>query len=359
MASTNTENRPVILITGSSGLIGTRLLEKLSGNYRVACLDVAEPEKQFSATIWFKCDMTDDASVASAMQEVKKKMGSEIASVIHLAAYYDFTGEPSEMYQELTVSGTKRLLDQLQEFKVEQFVFSSSLLVMQSAEDERPIDSDDPVEAEWDYPRSKLAAEHVIQGNRGDIPAVILRIAGVYDEDCHSLPIAQQMKRIHQKELESYFFPGDKTHGQSFIHLHDLVACFEKVIEKRDSLSDYEVFLIGEADVMSYEDLQEQFGQHIHGEEWPAIRIPKFAAKAGAWVKNKMASEDEGEFIKPWMIDLADQNYPIDIKRAQDKLQWKPKHSLRDSVGDMVDHLLKDPQKWYQTNNLPVPESVK
>jgi nucleoside-diphosphate-sugar epimerase len=93
------------------------------------------------------------------------------------------------------------------------------------------------VGAEWDYPKSKLDTAKIISEERGDIPAVILRIGGVYNEDGHTVPIAQQIARIFEKRFESYFFPGDPSAGQAFVHLHDLVDLIHRVIESRDRLS--------------------------------------------------------------------------------------------------------------------------
>ena len=113
--------------------------------------------------------------------------------------------------------------------------------------------------------------------------------------------------------MESYFFPGDATHGQAFIHLADLGGCFRSVVRLRTELAPCQTFVIGEQDVMSYMQLQEELGKMIHLKEWPAIRIPKSAAKAGAWVKDKLADAEHAPFIKPWMIDLADDHYAANI----------------------------------------------
>jgi nucleoside-diphosphate-sugar epimerase len=250
------------------------------------------------------------------------------------------------------------LLMGLQEFEVEQFIFSSSLLVMQPADEGEAVSETSPVEGAWDYPESKLKAEQVIRTARGGIPALILRLAGVYDEHCHSIPIAQQISRIHQKQLESYFFPGDAGHGQAFIHLEDLVDCVALAIDRRKELPEYEVLLIAEPDVMSYAELQDRLGELLHGEEWPTIRIPKAMAKVGAWVQDKLASEDEPAFIKPWMVDLADQHYPVEIERARQRLGWEPKHRLRDTIQEMVQRLKYDPARWYQENGLPPPDDI-
>jgi nucleoside-diphosphate-sugar epimerase len=350
------EKRPTVLVTGSTGLIGSRIVKALSDSYHVVGLDVKRPKKVPAGTNFVDCDLTKTQSVSEALRQVADQSGRHIASVIHLAAYYDFSGEPSPLYESLTVEGTRRLLQRLQDFDVEQFVFSSSLLVMKPVEEGEKLTETSPTEAAWDYPESKLKAEEVIKRERGHIPAVILRIAGVYDEDCHSIPIAQQISRIYQKDFESYFFPGDADHGQAFVHLDDLIDCFVKTVERRRELGPYELMLIAEPDVMSYAELQERIGELIHGQQWPSIRLPKIVAKAGAWVKDKLAGEDDPAFIKPWMIDLADAHYPVEIGLARQKLDWNPWRRLRSTLKEMIVRLQRDPAGWHKVNGLPVPE---
>ena len=352
----SSENKPIVLITGITGLIGTKLAQTFVSQYTVVGLDVKRSEQSVANVI--ECDLTDHASVTRALVSVRKQHGSRLASVIHLAAYYDFSGKPSPMYQELTVEGTRRLLKALGQFQVEQFVFSSSLLVMEPAEGDEVIMESSPTKGSWDYPRSKLEAERVIQEERGSIPAVILRIPGVYNEDCNSIPLAQHISRIYEKRLESYFFPGDADHGQPFVHLDDLAVCFRKVMELRRELDLQELFLIAEPDVLSHKDLQDRLGELIHGEGWPTIRIPKPVAKAGAWVQEKMAGEEEETFIKPWMIDLADADYPVVIKRACQRLGWAPTHRLASTLEEMIHRLKADPRRWYQMNGLELPEET-
>lgn len=352
----NPSSRPVLLITGSSGLIGTRLAKAFGEEFRVVGLDVKPPKTDGSAVDFVACDLTDARSVTDAMATVRRRYGERLASVIHLAAYYEFSGEPSPLYRKLTVEGTSRLLRGLRDFSAEQLVFSSSLLVMEPAEEEAEITESSPTQAQWDYPRSKLEAEKVIERERGPISAVILRIAGVYDEDCHSIPIAQQIVRIYEKEIESFFFPGDADHGQPFVHLEDLIDAFRRVVSIRKELGERELFLIAEPDIVSFAEMQDRLGRLIHGREWPTIRIPKAVAKVGAWARERMAKEGEKTFIKPWMVDLADDHYPVVIDRARERLGWKPTHRLRETLKEMVERLQRDPRKWYAANKLEPPE---
>lgn len=357
-----TENREHtkknLVITGSSGLIGSHLTDALVGDFHVIGLDLHPHQSVPEDFEWIQCDLTDDDSVEQAIRRIRQDHGDHLASVIHLAAYYDFSGKPSPLYEKLTVEGTRRLVRALETLRVDQLIFSSSLLVMKPADEEgHPLTEESPTRAEWDYPSSKLRAEHVLKTEHGSIPVVVLRIAGVYDDQCHSLPISQQIRRIYEKDFESIVFPGDADHGQPFIHIDDLVTCVRAAIERRDVLDPYEMFLIAEPDVMSYQELQSRLGKLIYGHEWPTIRIPKPVAKAGAWVKTKLS--DEEQFIRPWMIDLADDDYSVAITRAQSRLGWRPQHRLRDSLEGFVTSLKRDPLKWFKSNGLPPPAQLE
>lgn len=347
--------KPRVLITGSTGRIGSALSEKLAGKYDLYGLDITIPEEKLPWIEWLQCDLTDEESVTQALNRLHNLGGGRIDSVVHLAAYYDFAGEPSPLYDQLTVEGTRRLLDQLQRFDVAQFVFSSSMLVMKAAEEgDDPIDESSPTQAKWDYPKSKLAAEEVIREHRGDIPAVVLRIAGAYDEGCHSIPIAQQIKRIYEQDFESHFFPGDTSNGQPFIHLDDVAASIECAVDRRSQLDGVTTLLIAEDELLGYCDLQNRIGNELYSEEWTTVRIPEFVARAGSWVMNAMGGD---EFIKPWMISMADDHYPMDCSLAKRLLGWTPKHRLSETLPEMIRRLQEDPAGWYERNGLGEPPS--
>ncbi|MEQ9410544.1 MAG: NAD(P)-dependent oxidoreductase [Fuerstiella sp.] len=349
--------KPIVLITGANGLIGSRLISHLKNDYTVIGLDVELPAVKTPDVDWICADLTDTVSTGHALSAMREKHGGVIYSVIHLAAYYDYSGEPSPMYRQLTVEGTRRLLTGLQEFRVGQFVFASSLLVMEPDADGCRISEDSPTRAEWAYPQSKLQAERLVEELAGQTATVILRIAGVYDEAGHSILLSQQISRIYEHQLESYVYPGDISAGQALVHLDDLADCFRRVVARASRLSQRELFLVAEPDVMSYRELQQELGQLIHGEPQPALRIPKVVAKAGAWMKDKMASEDSQPFIKPWMVDLADDHYAADIGHAQKLLGWYPNHTLRTTLNDIVASLHADPRGWYQRHHLHWPDA--
>lgn len=348
-------NKETVVVTGGNGLIGKKIINRLVGDYNVVGLDkIADPYPPEKAEI-INFDITKVDSIRAAMNRVKHIHGKEIASVIHLAAYYDFSGEPSPLYDEVTVKGTKKLLNVLQDYDVEQFIFSSTNLIYKPTEPGKKIDEDSPIEPNWNYPESKENTEKLIREERGNIKATLLRLAGVYDEQGHSIPITNQIKRIYEKELISHFYSGDTSHGNVFLHMEDLLDALEKTVNKRKGLPDEIAINIGEPETPSYDELQDKIGQLIYGKEWETIEIPPPIAKAGAWGMDLFGDP----FIKPWMIDRADDHFEFDISRAREMLDWEPRHNLMDTLPAINENLKEDPKAWYKENNLELPSEME
>ncbi|MEO8574335.1 MAG: NAD(P)-dependent oxidoreductase [Pyrinomonadaceae bacterium] len=346
----------IVIVTGSSGRIGDAVVRRFVNSFsEVVGFDRKAPGPPPPGCAAVPVDIASDESVRQGLRIIREHHGAHVVSVIHLAAYYDFFGEPSEKYDEITVQGTKRLLRGLRELKfdVEQFVFSSTMLVHRPAEPGQFINEDWPIEPTWAYPESKVRTEKVIHEERDGTPAVLLRIAGVYDDLCHSIPLAHQIQRIQEREFTSSIYSGSTSHGQSFVHMDDLVDAIELTIERRADLPSEVPVLIGEPEPLSYDELQHTFARLLHGEDWETLEVPgplAPLAKAGAWVMEKLPGADP--FIRPWMIDRANDHYALDITRAKTLLGWEPKRTLRETIPKMIDALKADPVKFYRENDL-------
>ena len=88
--------------------------------------------------------------------------------------------------------------------------------------------------------------------------------------------------------------------------------------------------------------------------DWKTYALPIPVAKVGAWAQEKLPL-GRPPFIKPWMIDLANDNVELDITRAHDVLGWAPKRVLRDTLPSMVAALKGDPLAWYRENEIKPP----
>ncbi|GBE18668.1 UDP-glucose 4-epimerase [archaeon BMS3Abin16] len=349
------KEKKTVLVTGSSGRIGYPLAKRLAESFNVVGFDRRAPSHPPPTAECLYVDLSSEKSVRRGLDAIRELHGNRIASVIHLAAYYDFSGAPSPLYEKVTVQGTRRLLQMLQDFEVEQFIFSSTDLVHKPSAPGQRINEDSPLEPKWDYPKSKVKTEELIHAEHGKIPAVIVRIAGVYDDLCNSLPLANQIQRIYEHDPTAYIFPGDTSRGcQAFVHKDDLIEAIIRAVERRHELPSEVTLLMGEPESLSYGELQRAFGELIHGVDWKTYSIPPRLAKIGAWAQEKLPL-GRPSFIKPWMIDIATDNIELDITRARTVLDWEPKHNLRDTLPKMILALKADPFAWYRMNGLKRP----
>ncbi|MCP4564503.1 MAG: NAD-dependent epimerase/dehydratase family protein [Bosea sp.] len=341
----------IVLVTGASGFIAAALIARLGERYTVVGLDRAGPPDPPPPAAAVEIDLGSDEAVRIALDEVRERFGNRITSVIHLAAYYDITGDPNPLYEEITVQGTRRLIDGLQSFEVEQFVFASTMLVHKpTATPEERIDEDSPIGASWAYPHSKVATEALLHERHGKIPVVYLRPAGVYDDEGRSAFLAQQISQIYEHRLISHFYPGMLCAAQSSVHRDDLADAVLRLVDRRRELPSELPLLIGEPDAPGYAEIQDIVGEALHGEGWKTIRIPQPLAKAGIILQNEALGSDD--FIQPWMIDSSNDHYMLDISRARSMLDWEPKHRLRETLPTIVAALKRHPRAWYRSNKL-------
>lgn len=355
--------KPLILLTGAAGRIGSRLAVAFKKNYTVIGLDqkpCAETEDDII------CDLTSAESVQRGLDNIRLAHGRRIAAVIHLAAYFDFTGENSPLYRRVNVKGTQNLLRALQDFEVERFVYASTMLVHAPGVPGQKITEEQSVAPKWAYPASKAAAEEIILEERGNISCTILRLAGLYDDETAVPTLSNQIARVYERDFKSHLYAGNMLAGQSFIHQDDMTELFRLVVENRHTLPDVNILLAGESHVMNYQELQNRLGQLIFGDtEWRTINVPQCIAKPAAWLEGKAEpiipdDFDQGEppFIRPFMIELASDHYDLDTGRARDLLGWEAQHDIYDGLARLVTDLKKDPAAWYAKNRITPPDWI-
>ena len=348
----------IILVTGANGRIGDAVMQRLRERFDNVVGFDRKAISPLPGCVYIPVEITSDDSVREGLRDLRTHHGSRIAAVVHLAAYYDFLGKPSPKYDQITVEGTKRLLRGLRDdFEVEQFIFASTMLVHQPGEPGQFITEGSPLGPTWAYPESKVRTEAVIRAERGPIPTVMLRFAGVYDDVCHSPPLANQIQRIYERQLAGHLYSGETSHGQSFIHMDDVVDVIARAVEYRARLPAETVMLVGEAETLSYDELQHTFSRLLHDESWETHNVPGPIAKIGAWFQGHIPGQES--FIKPWMIDRANDHYALDIRHVRTLLDWAPQYSLRQTLPKMVAVLKEDSLGWYREHGLTPPASMK
>lgn len=335
-------DKPIVLITGAAGDIGSRLVKALTRGYRVVGMD--RPGRQAEIPL-LEADLANQASIEDALRGFVDRWGPRIASVIHLAAYFDFTGEDNPLYETVNVQGTRALLRALQPLQVEQFVYAGTMLVHEPGRPGERIDETRPLAPKWAYPKSKAAAEAVVREEHGHIPFLLLHLAGVYDERGAVPTLTQQITRIYERDFTSHLYAGDPAAGQAMLHKDDMADAFRRAVDRRADLPPGETILVGEPDAMGYDELQDRIGRLLHGDdEWTTLRLPKPAARLGAALQEKLEplvpdAIDQGRkpFIRPFMV--ADDHYAPDTAKARRLLGWEPRHRLDEVLPALVQAL--------------------
>ena len=350
--------RPLVLITGAAGNIGGALMQAFAKDYRVVGLDRDDDGKDGIVEI----DITSPQSMKLALEKIGAEHGRHIAAVIHLVAFFDFSGEPNPLYDKVNVEGTRNLLQALDGFEVERFVYASTMLVHAPVDPGERIDEQTPFDPRWEYPKSKKKVEDLIRAE-ARMPYAILRLAGIYDSKSAVPTLSHQIARIYERNFQSHLYAGPLNAGQSMLHREDMISALSATLEHRQDLPDDAQILIGEPFAPGYDTLQDRIGELIHGEDdWATFKVPQPLAELGAAAQN--AAEplvpdaiDHGEkpFIQPFMIAMADDHYALDIKRAEDWLGWRPEHRLEDELPAMVADLKRDPLTWYKRNGITPP----
>lgn len=318
MAEERHGTKPLVLITGADGNLGHSLARALSRDFRIVGLD--RTANRADGPEMVTIDITAPQSVRNALEAIGRDHGREIAAVIHLVAFFDFSGEPNPLYDEVNVEGTRNLLAALDGFAVERFVYASTMLVHAPVDPGERIDEDGHFGPQWEYPRSKKKVEDLIR-SEARMSYAILRLAGVYDAESAVPTLSQQIARIYERDFQSHLYAGPLDAGQSSLHRADMIDAIRRTVERRISLPPDAEILIGEPDAVGYGKLQDRIGELVHGaQDWPTLRLPAPLAKLGAAAQD--AAEplipdafDQGEapFIQPLMIGMADDHYAIDI----------------------------------------------
>src|SRR5690606_37434332 len=98
LMATTSAQKPLVIITGAAGNLGQTLAQALGNEYHIIGLDRSSAD---SVDANYTVDVTESASVKNAFEQLAHDHGRAIAAVIHLAAYFDFTGDESPLYQKV------------------------------------------------------------------------------------------------------------------------------------------------------------------------------------------------------------------------------------------------------------------
>lgn len=158
-----------LLVTGSSGYVGSFLLPLLKKRYNVMAIDMVMGEH------------TDIASDIAADDLGDKLNSDEDYIVIHCAAARFDYGISASAYFEENVSKTKEFLKTLDALNVSQFIHISSV----AAIDGEAIDYDDGLDCDNAYRVTKYLQQREVVDwcQRNKVPCDVVMPSAIYDDE--------------------------------------------------------------------------------------------------------------------------------------------------------------------------------
>ena len=221
-----------ILITGSSGTIGTRLFEKLlENNYGGVGFDKKENKWHENLN---KLTVVGDL----LKKEDIEKIPSDIDLIIHLAAnarVYDLVIEPDLAKDNIIT--TYNILEFAKKNKIDKIIFSSSRETYGNRKKIKAKENDVDIQfCESPYSASKIADEVLVYSYQKcyKINYIVLRFSnvyGMYDESNRFIPL--MIRKMKNKEKVEIF---GKNKLLDFTYIDDCVDGIIKSIEKFDKV---------------------------------------------------------------------------------------------------------------------------
>lgn len=239
------KNFGTVLVTGGSGLIGTRLLPRLA-SAGISCRALVRGGKSIAADVTaVEGDLFDLEALEAAMEG--------ITAIVHLAAV--FRSPDTDLIWETNLEGTRNLINAAKKVApYARFILASTSHVY-NANNPHPGREDDEVDPQHAYPASKVAAEQELK--ESGLNWAVLRFPFVYgDDDGH-------LEELPKHVVAAQFHPAMRM---STIHHRDIYTVILMALEGR--MDERIVNITDEAPTSLYELLQ------IVGETMPSSSAP-------------------------------------------------------------------------------------
>ena len=354
-----------ILITGALGFIGRYLIKNCFKDYDVLAVDNKKPEKNFdketSVFQLYSVDLRDSKSIQRFWKQIEP-FHQEIEAIIHLAAYYDFSNKPHPNYLKLQ-SGLKILLNLMEKDlpKSCSFISASSMASFRSTVPGMPLTEHSPRSLAWEYPKSKVFNEAIIDNFKTKKVKVHLILAAVYSDFCELVPLYQSIELLRSKKIQSYFYPGPLKSGLTYLHITDAGKAFEEALSfskkaKIKNLADQNKknnhrFLIGEERAFTYEDIHRKVTLYFNKKFKYIFRITKFVASIGYLILWPLSFfQKRSSFIKLWMIPFSGEHFEFDLKVSKKELNWKPQKLIHEEFPSILEKAKTNKDKWHELN---------
>lgn len=312
-----------ILITGSSGYLGKRLVERtLEAGHEVVGFDVKSSGREREGYREIAGDVTDAESVSVAVRDCQ--------AVFHLAAALAQFERDEKLMHRINVDGTANVLAAALGQGVEKLVFISSVEVY-GVEVPVPCPEDAPLNPVCQYGRDKvegerLCREYLAQG----MDITVFRPPTINGPGQNEPFLTDQVKAISRGKAT--LLPGGGRTRLQMVHVDDVASAVLLALEKKEARG--AVMNLGSDDVPTLRELASALYRHA-GKRERFISINATLARAAVRLLSRLGISP----LEPQHLEIALRDYVFDNTRAKDILGWRP---TRDDIETAI-----ETYEWY------------
>lgn len=244
------------LVTGGSGFIGTRLVDRLfeKDEAKITNVDVAPPNKDDHRPFWTECNILDIESLNRVFGETQP------SCVVHLAAEADTDSDRLADYRTNT-EGTRNVLEAIEATpSVERVVITSSQFVHYRADG--PPASDTDFAPHTAYGESKAISEQYTRAADLEAAWTIVRPTNVWGPWHPRYP--DEFWRVLRDGR--YVHPGRQPVTRSYGYVGNVVWQMRQILQAPPEQVDEKVFYLGDRPIELLEYVN-GFSRAITGRE--------------------------------------------------------------------------------------------
>lgn len=326
-----------VLVTGASGFVGGYLVEELvRRGYQVTGMVRRGSNRSLLEGLGIRLvegDLMDEGSLDRVTQNIDV--------VVHLAAYYTFSGK-REIYERVNVEGTRALLGHSLKNGVKRFIYCSTTEVTGPVQNP-PGDEESLGNPQYDYGRSKMKAEGIVKdyASKG-LDYTIVRSSGIYGPRNVDDVSYWFITSAYKNSISTRFIVGSGESLIQFTHISDVVQGFALVLEEFE-VSKNQVYIISEDGAHTYNEVYKILCD-ISGRKPPRIHVPPWLAKAMITpvegINRLTGHENFMWHVKTVDSVTADRWYSIE--KAKKELGFAPKYDLKTGLLETVNWYLRN-----------------
>ncbi len=348
-------NRTGIIITGASGFVGRALVQALRDDFHVFAIARRSQARSgvgaHPNVEWYQADVGERPQVDAVFRQIGEAGGANV--VVHLAAYFDFTGNEDAEYWRTNVIGLRHVLDACVAQGVRHFLFGSSVLACRPPKPGRAITEESRPHGSHILAATKREGEALMFEYSDRLHPLILRFAPLFSDWCEYPPLFVLLQNWLSAGWNQRLLNGHGRTAVPYLHVNDLVLFLLDVLSRVDDLKPCEVLLASPDGAVSHAQLFASCTTAFYGARREPLFLPK--ALCGPVVRARdLFGRLVGDrpFERAWMTESVDVAMTVDAGRTRLRIQWapRPRLDLLRRMPFLVENMKTDPVTWAELN---------